>query len=73
MNCGFIEKDYSVEYKELPKEELEQLCSGNQYFSINSNNEYYIFVDNEIYTKENADKVIPLMVKVNKELLVKSR
>lgn len=73
MNCGFIKKDYSVEYKELPKEELEQLCSDNQYFSINSNNEYYIFIDNEIYTVGNADRVMPLVVKVNKELLVKSR
>ena len=73
MVCGFIEKDYSVYYKELNKEETEELCSGDKYFSINSNNEYVIFIDSKIYTEENIDKITPTLIKVNKELLLISR
>lgn len=73
MLCGFIEKDYSVCYKELNKEKVEEFCSNNQYFSINSNNEYVIFIDSKIYTEENIDKITPTLIKVNKELLLKSR
>lgn len=73
MNCGFIEKDYSVVYEELTKERIESLCSGEEYFSINSNSEYYIFISRDIYTEENVDKIMPLVAKMNKELLVKNR
>lgn len=73
MLCGFIEKDYSVCYKELNKEKVEELCSNNQYFSINSNNEYIIYVDSKIYTEENIDKIALILMEVNKELLLKSR
>ena len=73
MLCGFIEKDYSASYKELKREEIEEFCLCGQYFSINSDNEYYIFIDNEIYTEENIDKIAPILMKINKELLLKSR
>lgn len=71
MNCGFLDKDYSVEYKDLSEEEIERICTGEEYFSINANNEYYIFIANSIYKVENTDKVMPLLVKINKELLMK--
>ena len=71
MICGFIEKDYSISCKELSKEQIENLCEGEQYFSINANSEYYIFVNNEIYTEENIDRIVHLLVKINKELLMK--
>lgn len=73
MICGFIEKDYSISYKELSKEQIENLCEGEQYFSINANSEYYIFVKSELYTVENADKIMPLVVEINKELLIKNK
>ena len=73
MNCGFIEKDYSIKYKELDKVEVEEFCLGNQYFSINSDNEYMIFVNSEIYIEENTDKLMPLIAEINKELLLKTR
>lgn len=71
MNCGFINQDYTMEYKELDKAEVEELCVNNKYFSINSNGEYMIFIDNMIYTVENMDKIVPLLIKINKELLTK--
>ena len=71
MICGFIQKDYSISYKELSKEQIENLCEGEQYFSINVNSEYYIFTDNEIYAEENMDRIMPLFMKINKELLMK--
>ena len=73
MNCGFIEKDYSIKYKELDKLEVEEFCLGNQYFSINSDNEYMIFVNSEIYIEENTDKLMLLIAEVNKELLLRTR
>lgn len=73
MNCGFIEKDYSIKYKELDKVEVEEFCLGNQYFSINSDNEYMIFVNSEIYIEENTDKLMLLIAEVNKELLLRTR
>ena len=72
MICGFIQKDYSISYKELSKEQIENLCEGEQYFSINANSEYYIFTDNEIYAEENMDRIMPLLMKINKELLIKN-
>ena len=49
MICGFINKDYNVEYKELIKSEVEQLCLKDELFSINMNNEYTLFINKEIY------------------------
>ena len=73
MICGFIQIDYTTEYKELSKEQIEKLCKGEQYFSINANSEYYIFIKSELYTVENADKIMPLVVEINKELLIKNK
>lgn len=73
MICGFIEKDYSINYKELDEDKVEEFCLDNQYFSINSDDEYVIFIDNEIYTGENTDKLMPLIAEINKELLLKTR
>lgn len=73
MICGFIEIDYSINYKELSREQIENLCEGEQYFSINANSEYYIFIKSELYTEEKIDKVMPLLLKINKELLIKNK
>lgn len=68
MLCGFINRDYTMEYKELDKNNIEKLCLDNKYFSINLDSEYYIFIENEIYTVENIDKVMLLVTEINKEL-----
>lgn len=73
MICGFLNEDYTVEIKELDKNKVEELCTNNKYFSINSDNEYYIFIKNNIYTVENIDKIMPFLAQINKELFLKSR
>ena len=73
MICGFVEKNYSVDYKELERDKVEEFCLNNQYFSINSDNEYMIFVHSDIYIEEYTDKLMPLIAEINKELLLRSR
>ena len=73
MICGFVEKNYSVDYKELERDKVVEFCLNNQYFSINSDNEYMIFVHSDIYIEENTDKLMPLIAEINKELLLRSR
>lgn len=70
MICGFINENYEIEYKELSREQAQELCLEGMYFSINSDNEYYIFIKKEIYTEENTDKIMPLIAEINKKLLI---
>ena len=69
MKCAFIKEDFSIEYKNLNNNEIDELCSNDKYFSINLNNEYIIFINKELYVAENIDNVINLIVKANKELM----
>lgn len=73
MVCGFINKDYSVEYKELSKKESEELCLNDKYFSINLNSEYITYIDKEIYTEENIDKIMPIVAELGRELFLKNK
>ena len=73
MICGFINKDYTIEYKELTKEESEMFCLNDKYFSINLNSEYVTYIDKDIYTEENLDKIMPLVSKIGKELFLKNK
>ncbi len=73
MNSGFIDENYKIEYRKLDKAEIEDLCVGDEFFSINNDDEYYIFIKKEIYTEENVDKIMPLIAEVNKELFLRIR
>lgn len=73
MICGFINKDYTIEYKELTKEESEKFCLSDTYFSINLNSEYLTYIDKEIYTEENMSKLMPLISELGKELFLKNK
>lgn len=73
MICGFINKDYATEYKDLNEEEVEQLCISGKYFSINNDSEYMIFIEKEIYTAKNIDKIMPLIMQFNKKLFLEGR
>ncbi len=70
MKCAFITKDFTIEYRELDTDATLELCGNNEYFSINLNNEYYIFIPSNIYNDKNIDKIAPLMVTANKELML---
>lgn len=69
MKCAFIKEEFSIEYKNLNNNEIDELCLNDKYFSINLNNEYIIFINKELYVAENIDNVINLIVKANKELM----
>lgn len=71
MRCAFIEKDNSIEYKDLNENEVNELCSDNKYFSINLNNENMVFVDKVLYVPESIDNTMSLVVRANKELMFK--
>lgn len=73
MICGFINRDYKVEYKELNKEESEQFSLSDKYFAINLNSEYMTFIDKEIYTEENIDKIMPIIAELGRELFLKNK
>ena len=73
MVCGFINKDYTIEYKELTKEESESFCLSDKYFSINLNSEYLTYIDKEIYTEENMSKLMPLIAELGKELFLRNK
>lgn len=73
MVCGFINKDYTTEYRDLTKEEAERICVENKFFSINMNNEYITFIDRDIYNEKNINKTMPLIVKMGKELFLRNR
>lgn len=69
MKCAFINEDFSIDYKELEKDATLELCLSNKYFSISLNDEYYIFIPSNIYNDKNIDKIAPLMITANKELM----
>lgn len=73
MICGFINKDYQVEYKELTNTEVEQLCLENKFFSINMNSEYTLFIDKEIYKEDNMDNIFPLIADAGRELFLRNK
>lgn len=73
MICGFINKDYNVEYKELIKSEVEQLCLKDELFSINMNNEYTLFINKEIYKEENMNDILPVIATAGKELFLRNK
>lgn len=73
MICGFINKDYTIEYKELSKEESEEFCLDNKYFSINLNSEYLIYIDKEIYNEENLNELMPKISELGRELFLKNK
>lgn len=73
MICGFIKKDYTIEYKELTKEKSEEFCKNDKYFSINLNSEYITYIDKEIYTEEHMSKLMPLIAELGKELFLKNK
>lgn len=69
MKCAFIMKDFTIEYRELDADARLELSNNNRYFSINMNDENMIYVSNDIYTDANMEKIIPLMLRANKELM----
>lgn len=73
MICGFINEEYNLEYKELIKSEVEQLCLKDELFSINMNNEYTLFISKEIYKEENMNDILPIIATVGKELFLRNR
>lgn len=73
MICGFINKDYMVEYRDLTEKEAEKICIGDEFFSINMNSEYITFIDKAIYNEDNMDKIMPLIAKINKELFLRNK
>lgn len=73
MICGFINKDYTVEYRDLTQKEAEKICIGDEFFSINMNSEYITFIDKAIHNEENINKIMPLIAEMSKELFLKNR
>lgn len=73
MICGFINEDYNVEYKELTKEEVEKICLEDNFFSINMDSEYVIFIKKNIYKEENMNAILPVIARAGKELFLKNR
>lgn len=73
MICGFINKDYTVEYRDLTQKEAENICLKGDFFSINMNSEYITFIDKAIHNEENINKIMPLIAEMSKELFLKNR
>lgn len=73
MICGFINEEYNLEYKELTKEETEKICLEGNFFSINMDSEYIIFIKKNIYNEENMNSILPVIARAGKELFLKNR
>lgn len=71
MRCGFILDNYAIEVADLLEDKVEEFAESDKWFSINVNKEYYIFIDKSIYNEENIDKVMPIMIDLNKRLMRK--
>lgn len=72
MRCGFILDNYSTEIVDLLDDKVEEFARGEKWFSICVDKEYYIFIDNGIYTEENMNKIAPIMADLNKRLMLLS-
>lgn len=73
MICGFINEDYNLEYKELTEEETEKICLEDNFFSINMDSEYIIFIKKNIYKEENMNAILPIVARAGKELFLKNK
>lgn len=69
MICGVVEKDFKVKMKEFNDNDINELCKSDKYFSVNMNDEHYIFFDKEIYIEENIERISSMMVELNFELI----
>lgn len=73
MICGFINGDYTVEYKDLTQAEVEHLCLKDELFSINMDNEYILFITKDIYKEENMNVILPIVARTGKELFIRNK
>lgn len=69
MICGFVDKNYDIEIKDIIREDAQAIATTEKNFAINVNNEYYIFFAKEIYIEENTEKNNKIISDLNKKLI----
>ena len=68
MRCGFILENYRMALGILSEEKINKYCEGDEYTSINMDNEYYIFISNKLDRDELSQ--LPHLTHINNELLM---